>query len=51
MILKTISQRPFLITFLQIIGIAAAYFIAGKLGHLLAIPPNFATVVFPILFS
>ena len=47
MILKTISQRPFLITFLQIIGIAAAYFIAGKLGHLLAIPPNFATVVFP----
>ncbi|MEI7795233.1 MAG: CHASE domain-containing protein [Methylococcaceae bacterium] len=47
MILKTIAQRQFLITFLQIIGVAAAYFITGKLGDLLAIPPSYATVIFP----
>jgi len=45
--LKIISQRPFLIYFLQIIGIAAAYYIAGKLGNLLVIPPSYATVIFP----
>ena len=45
--MKIISQRPFLIYFLQIIGIAAAYYIAGKLGNLLVIPPSYATVIFP----
>ena len=47
MILKTISQRPFSVYSLQIIGIATAYFIAGELGHLLVIPPSYATVIFP----
>ncbi|MEI6744834.1 MAG: CHASE domain-containing protein [Methylococcaceae bacterium] len=45
--LRNFAQRPFFIYFLQIVGIAAAYFIAGKLGNLLVIPPNYATVVFP----
>ena len=45
--LRNLVQRPFFIYFLQIVGIALAYFIAGKLGNLLVIPPNYATVVFP----
>ncbi len=45
--IKSLAQRPFLICFFQIIGVAAAYFIAGKLGNLLVIPPSYATLIFP----
>jgi len=45
--IKSLAQRPFLICFIQIIGVAAAYFIAGKLGNLFVIPPSYATVIFP----
>ncbi len=45
--LKNLARYPFLIYFLQIIGLTIAYFVAGKLGNLLAIPPNYATVIFP----
>ncbi|MFI3181367.1 MAG: CHASE domain-containing protein, partial [Methylococcales bacterium] len=33
--------------FIQIMGIAVAYLITGKIGDLLVIPPNYATVIFP----
>jgi hypothetical protein len=32
---------------LQIIGLALAYLITGKLGTLLAIPPGYATAIWP----
>lgn len=32
---------------LQILGLAAAYFVTGKLGLLLAIPPGYATAIWP----
>ncbi|WP_262966817.1 CHASE domain-containing protein [Methylobacter psychrophilus] len=32
---------------LQIMGLAAAYFITGKLGSYLAIPPGYATAIWP----
>ena len=47
MILKHVSQRSMFELLLQIIGLAAAYFVTGKLGNLLAIPPGYATIVFP----
>ncbi|MSR16424.1 MAG: hypothetical protein EXR89_01285 [Methylococcaceae bacterium] len=28
-------------------GVAVAYLITGKIGDLLVIPPNYATVIFP----
>lgn len=31
----------------QILGLAAAYFVTGKLGLLLAIPPGYATAIWP----
>ncbi len=47
MILKNISQRSTFELLLQIIGLAVIYFVTGKLGTLLAIPPGYATIVFP----
>lgn len=47
MILKKFTQPQFLQHFFQIVGLATAYFIAGKIGNLLAIPPDYATVIFP----
>ena len=47
MILKNVSERSTFILLLQIIGVAAAYFVTGKLGTILAIPPGYATIVFP----
>ena len=47
MILKDIRQRAAFIRMLHIIGLAAAYFIAGKFGDLLAIPPGYASAIFP----
>ena len=47
MVLKDILQRPVFIRMLHIIGLAAAYFIAGKFGNLLAIPPGYASAIFP----
>ncbi len=44
---KTTAHHTFLIGILHIFGLAFAYFVAGKLGNFLVIPPNFATVVFP----
>ena len=32
---------------LQILGLAVAYFITGKLGNYLAVPPNYATAIWP----
>jgi len=32
---------------LQIVGVAAAYFVTGKLGTFLAIPPGYATAIWP----
>jgi PAS domain S-box-containing protein len=32
---------------LQILGLAAAYFVTGKIGLLLAIPPGYATAIWP----
>lgn len=32
---------------LQIIGLAVAYFVTGKLGTFLAIPPGYATAIWP----
>ncbi len=32
---------------LQIMGVAAAYFVTGKLGAFLAIPPGYATAIWP----
>jgi signal transduction histidine kinase/integral membrane sensor domain MASE1 len=47
MILKDVLQQSIFIRMLHIIGLAAAYFIAGKFGHLLAIPPGYASAIFP----
>ncbi|MEN9597657.1 MAG: hypothetical protein RL236_2091, partial [Pseudomonadota bacterium] len=47
MFFKNINQRPFLMYFIQIMGIAVAYLITGKIGDLLVVPPSYATVIFP----
>ncbi len=47
MILKNVSQRSTFVFLLQLISLAAAYFVTGKLGNLLAIPPGYASAVFP----
>ncbi len=38
--------RPYIVVF-QILGLAAAYFVTGKLGTFLAIPPGYATAIWP----
>ena len=40
------STRSYVLI-LQIIGLAAAYFVTGKLGTYLAIPPGYATAIWP----
>ena len=47
MTLKKFSERSIFVLLLQIISLAAAYFVTGKLGTLLAIPPGYATILFP----
>ncbi len=47
MMSKKITQHPFPNYFLPIFVLAITYFLAGQLGNLLAIPPNFSTVIFP----
>ncbi len=47
MISKPLTPRPFVESLLQIMAVAAAFFITGKLGSMLAIPPSYATVIFP----
>ena len=41
------TQRPFFKDFILTIGLVFVYFIAGKIGNLFVIPPNYATVIFP----
>src|SRR5919108_6060054 len=41
------SRVPYLRTVLMVLGIAAAYCMTGKLGLLLAIPPGYATAIWP----
>ena len=39
--------RSFFLCIFQTVGVAAAYFLAGKLAQVLAIPPGYATAVWP----
>ena len=41
------TVRPRLVVFIQVIGLAAAYFVAGWLARHLAIPPNNAVLFWP----
>ncbi len=41
------SQQPHLRTLMMTLAIAALYFISGRLGLLLSIPPGFATSIWP----
>ena len=41
------SRCPYLRTVLMVLVIAAAYCITGRLGLLLAIPPGYATAIWP----
>ncbi len=46
-ILKTQSLRSLMMRSAQILGVATAYWVAGKLALLLAIPPGYAAAVWP----
>jgi integral membrane sensor domain MASE1 len=41
------ASTQFYVLILQIIGLASAYFVTGKLGIYLAIPPGYATAIWP----
>ena len=45
--MKTQSKASFFARMLQIGGLGLAYFVVGKLSLLLAIPPGYATAVWP----
>ncbi len=45
--MKTQSQHSLLVRAAQILGVAAAYFVVGKIALPLAIPPGYAAVVWP----
>ena len=47
MIIKNSFQRSTREWIFQIIGITVAYYITGKLGNLFAIPPGYASTIFP----
>ena len=44
---EQLRRHSISVTLAQIIGLAAIYFVVSKLGLLLAVPPGYATAVWP----